>query len=169
MIASVHAQEVPSPDGKWIAIVKKSNFTVPSNCYFAFLKGDYAYEIWLINRENRKLRLLVAPHFDCRDVTKVILDPHNLQFSSDSKTLYFETSAWVTSGAVHAVGIDGGHLRFISDGSELRIMQNGPYRGDLIINKHRYRFKGNTPQGSYNADWLITQTGKEIKIYHNDD
>ena len=89
MIATVHAHEVLSPDGKWIAIVKRSDFTVPNNCYFAFSKGDYADEIWLINSENRKRRLLVASHFDCRDVTKVILDPHNLQFSPDSKTLYF--------------------------------------------------------------------------------
>ena len=165
MIATVHAHEVLSPDGKWIAIVKRSDFTVPNNCYFAFSKGDYADEIWLINSENRKRRLLVASHFDCRDVTKVILDPHNLQFSPDSKTLYFETSAWVTSGAIHAVDIDGKHLRFITDGGELQVMQNGSYKGDLIVNKHRYRFKGDTPQGSYNADWLLTPTGKEIKVY----
>lgn len=165
MITTAHAHEVRSPDGKWIAIVKKSDFTVPSNCFFASAKGSHAYEIWLINTGNMKKKLLVSPQFDCREVTKVILDPNNLQFSTDSKTLYFETSAWVTSGAIHAVDTNGKNLRFISDGSEFQIMQNGSYKGDLIVNKHRYRFIGDTPQGSYNEDWLLTPTGKEIKIY----
>src|SRR5438045_3076772 len=45
---------------------------------------------------------------------KVIIDPHNLQFSPNSKTLYFETSAWVTSGAIHAVDVNGNHLRYVT-------------------------------------------------------
>jgi hypothetical protein len=110
-------------------------------------------------------KLLVAPHFGCKDVSKVIIDPHNLQFSPDSKTLYFETSAWVTSGAIHAVNVNGNHLRFVTDGSELRVVKSGSYKGDIIVNQHRYRFKGDTPLGSYNWDWLFTPTGKQIKLY----
>ena len=29
--------------------------------------------------------------------------PNDLQFSPDGKTLYFATSAWATSGAIHAI------------------------------------------------------------------
>src|SRR5579872_2570603 len=42
----------------------------------------------------------------------------------NSKILYFETAAWVTSGAVHAVATNGKHLRFVTDGSDLRIVQS---------------------------------------------
>ncbi|EKD70183.1 MAG: hypothetical protein ACD_46C00608G0001 [uncultured bacterium] len=158
-----------SPDSKWIAFVKKSNYTFPSDCFYPAAKGEQADEIWIINTKEITKKILVAPHFSCGDVSKVIVDPHNLQFSPDSKTLYFETSAWVTSGAIHAVGIDGTHLRFVTHGSELRVVQSGPYKGDLIVNQHRYRFKGDTPLGSYNWDWLFTPTGKQIKLYRKMD
>lgn len=66
-----------------------------------------------------------------------LFDPHNLQFSPNSKTLYFETSAWVTSGAIHAVNVDSNHLRFVTDGSELRVVQSGSYKGNLIVNQRK--------------------------------
>lgn len=154
-----------SPDGRWIAFVKKSNYTIPSNCFYPSGKGEHAHEIWIVNTKKITKKLLVAPHFSCRDVSKIIIDPHNLQFSPDSKTLYFETSAWVTSGAIHAVDVDGNHLRFVTHGSELRVVQSGLYKGDIIVNQHRYRFKGDTPLGSYDWDWLFTPTGKQIKLY----
>jgi Tol biopolymer transport system component len=154
-----------SPDGKWIVFVKKSNYTIPSNCFYFSEKGEQAEEIWIVNTREVTKKLLVAPHFSCRDVSNIIIDPHNLQFSPNSKTLYFETSAWVTSGAIHAVDIDGNHLRFVTDGSELRVVQSGLYKGDIIVNQHRYRFKGDAPLGSYNWDWLFTPTGKQIKLY----
>jgi len=171
VITTTYAQEtkssefIKSPDSKWIVFVKKSNYTVPSNCFYFFTKGDHANEIWIANTHEMTKRLLVAPHFNCKDVSKAILDPHNLQFSPDNKTLYFETSAWVTSSAVHAVDINGEHLRFVTDGNDLRVVQSGSYKGDLIVNQHRYRFKNDTPLGSYNWDWLFTPTGKQIKLY----
>jgi hypothetical protein len=32
------------------------------------------------------------------------------------------------------------------------------------VNQHRYRFKGDTPLGSYNWDWLFTPSEKQIKL-----
>lgn len=122
-----------SPDGKLIVFVKKSNYTIPSNCCYFFEKGEHANEIWIINTKEITKKLLVAPHFSCKEVSKLVIDPHNLQFSPDSKTLYFETSAWVTSGAIHAVDIDGSHLRFVTDGSECI---KGDRRIDRIKERH---------------------------------
>lgn len=152
---------IESPDGKWIAFVKKSHFIVPKSCFYFFSKGDHVDEIWMVNTKLMEKKLLVSPYFTCGDVTKVILDPHHLRFSPDSKTLYFETSAWVTSGAVHAVNVDGKNERFVIDGDDLHIVQTGKYKGDLIVNQHRYHDKG----GSYNWDWLFTPSGKQIKLY----
>ncbi len=154
-----------SPDRKWIVFVKKSNYIIPSNCFYFSVRGEHADEIWIVNTKEMTKKILVAPHFSCGDVSKVIIDPHNLQFSPDSKTLYFETSAWVTSGAIHAVDVGGNHLRFVTDGGELRVVQSGAYKGNIIVNQHRYHSKGDTPLGSYNWDWLFTPTGKQIKLY----
>jgi len=93
-------ESIKSPNGKWIVFVKKSNFTIPSNCFYPAEKGEQANEIWIINTKEMSKKLLVAPHFNCGDVSRVIIDPHNLQFSPDSRTIFFETSAWVTSGDI---------------------------------------------------------------------
>src|SRR5579872_2954618 len=84
-----------SPDGKWIVFIKKSNYAIPSNCFYFSEKGEQADEIWIVDTKEMTKKLLVAPHFNCKDMSTVIIDPHNLQFSPNSKTLYFETSAWV--------------------------------------------------------------------------
>ena len=160
---------IASPSGDWIAFVKKSNYIISSNCFYFSAKGDRADEIWIVNTRKMTKKLLVAPHFSCKEPSKIIIDPHNLQFSPDSKTLYFETSAWVTSGAVHAVDVNGSHLRFVTDGADLRVVQSGPYKGGIIVNQHRYRFKGDTPLGSYDWDWLFTPEGKQIKLYKKRD
>ena len=156
---SKHA--VLSPNGRYVVYVKKSNFVAPRNCFYFYLRGEHADEIWIADLSNMEKRLLVFPTFDCDDVSKDTMDPHHLIFSPNGKTIYFETSAWVTSGAVHAVDVDGKNSRFVIDGTELRIVQTGRYKGDLIVNQHRYHDKG----GSYNWDWLFTPEGKQIKLY----
>src|SRR5437762_3047180 len=61
---------IKSPDGKWIAFVKQSDYTVPSNCFYFFTKGERANEIWIINTAEMTKRLLVSPNFNCKDVSK---------------------------------------------------------------------------------------------------
>lgn len=153
---------VLSPDGRWVAFVKRSNHVMPGHCGdFADTGSSYADEIWIDDLQTMKFKRLVKNNFDCDEPTKMIIDPKSLAFAPNSKTLYFETSAWVTSGAIHAVNMNGKNLRFVADGGEYHIVQHGHYRGDLIINQHHYHDKG----GSYNWDWLFTPEGKQIKPY----
>lgn len=156
---------IESPNGKWISFVKRSNYTIPSNCFYFFTKGQQADEVWIVNTDKMTKKLLVAPHFSCKNVSKVILDPHHLQFSPDSKTLFFKTSAWVVTGAIHAIDVNGSNLRFVTDGGKYHIIQNGPNKGNLIVNQHRYHNGG----GSFDWDWLYTPTGKQIKVYKKED
>lgn len=156
---------VLSSNQRWLAFVIRSKNIIPASCAFSLTKTNYADEIWIINLKTMCKKLLVAGNLDCDHPTKVIIDPHNLQFSPDNKTLYFATSAWATSGAVHAINVDGKNLRFVTDGNAYRVVKNGLYKGDLIVNQHRYRFKGDMPLGSYNWDWLFTPQGKQIKLY----
>jgi hypothetical protein len=161
--SSKKLSRIVSPDKKWIAFVKKSHRIIPNNCAaFADTGSNYANEIWIYNSKTKNKRLLVANNFSCDHLYKEIIDPKNLQFSPDSKTVYFITSARPTSSAVHSVDVDGKNLRFVTDGNEYHIVQHGKYKGDLIVNQHRYRLH---PMGSYDWDWLFTPQGNQIKLY----
>lgn len=167
--SGVAHDSVLSPNQQWLAFVMRSNILIPHECAFSLTKTDYADEIWMVNLNTMHKKILVGVHPDCDEPEKVIIDPNELQFSPDSKMLYFATSGWATSGAIHAVNVDGSHLRFVTDGNEYHVVKKGKYAGDLIVNQHRYRFKGDTPLGSYDWDWLFSPDGKQIKLYRKYD
>lgn len=152
---------IESPNGKWIAFVKRSHHIIPRACAFSLTKTNYADEVWIVDLSTMHKKILVGVHPDCDHPKKVIIDPNDLQFSPDSKTLYFATSAWATSGAIHAIDVDGKNLRYVTYANEYHVVQHGKYRGDLIAYQHRYHDKG----GSYDWDWLFTPQGKQIKFY----
>ena len=80
-------------------------------------------------------------------------------FSPDSKTVYFVGSAWVTTGALHGVNIDGSNERFIEGANTLeKVIDKGDYKGDLVISQHRYFLGG----GSYDWYYVFTPEGKEV-------
>ena len=160
---------VLSPDQRWIVFITRSNYLIPHACAFSLTKTNYADEIRIVDLKTMHKKILVAVHPDCDHARKVIIDPNDLQFSPDSRTVYFATSAWATSGAVHAVNMSGKNVRFVIDGNEYRVVQQGKYKGDLIVNQHRARFKGDTPLGTYDWDWLFTPKGKQIKLYKKED
>ena len=80
-----------------------------------------------------KKRILVKDNFACGDPEKKITDPEQLYFSPNSKTLYFQTSAWATSGAIHAIDMDSKNSRFVTDGNEYHVIKEGRYKGDLVV------------------------------------
>ena len=165
--SGINSDSALSPNGRWVAFIKKSDYILQSDCLYFLSRGSHGDEIWIYDLKKMQQRLLVANHFSCNEMSQVILDPSHLTFSPDSKTLYFATSAWVTSGAIHAVNVDGKNLRFVTNGNEYRIIMHGHYKGDLIINQHRYYDPpGN---GSYDWDWLFSPNGKQIKLYQKID
>jgi len=155
---NIDSSPILSPDRHVIAFVRRSKKVIPNECAsFADSGSKYGSEIWIFDVETRKERLLVTNNFDCNNPEKLIVDPKYLQFSPDGKTLYFVTSAWVTSGAVHAVNSDGNGLRFVIPGSSLEVIPKGEYKGYLIVNQHRYFLGG----GSYDWYWVFSPNGKE--------
>jgi len=164
-----NSASVLSPNGKWIAYVKRSKNIMPIDCAHSVnLNSQYANELWVIDLSNRTQQLLVKNNFSCDDPKKMIVDPKNLQFSPDNKTLYFQTTAWETSDAIHAVTVSTGSLRFVTDGNQYHVIQTGKYRGDLIANQYRYHFKDDMPSSSDHWDWLFTPAGKQIKLYRKE-
>lgn len=165
-----NSNPILSPDGRWLVFVKQSKNIMPEPCAdFSNIDSKYANELWVYDLQNIKKRILVKDNFACDDPEKKITDPVQLHFSPNSKTLYFQTSAWATSGAIHAIDMDSKSPRFVTDGNEYHVIKDGKYEGDLVVNQHRYRFKGDTPLGSYDWDWLYTPQGKQIKLYKKED
>jgi len=149
---------VLSSDGTMIAFVRIGNRISPSGCRdFADTPTKYGNQIWLYELGAKKERLLVENNFQCDKPEKKIVDPSGLQFSPDNKTLYFIASAWVTSGALHAVNVDGSNQHYVIPASSVEVVPRGQYKGYLIVQQHRYFVGG----GSYDWLWLYTPQGHE--------
>ena len=146
-----------SPNKKSIVFIRAGTNIIPKPCRdFANTSTTYGEQIWIIDIKHKKERLLVNNDFSCKQPKKMIVAPHQLTFSPDSQTLYFLTSAWATSGAVHAVSIVDGQQHYILPANSLKIILSGEYKGDLILNQHRYFIGG----GSYDWYWLFTPDGR---------
>lgn len=150
---------VLSADKKHITFIRMSNEVIPKDCRsFSNTSTSYGEQIWIVDIEHKKERLLVNHHFSYDKPTEMIIDPNHLAFSPDGKTLYFLTSAWVTSGAVHAVNIESAKQHYLLPANSLEVVADGEYKGDLIVNQHRYFIGGS----SYDWYWLFTPESKEI-------
>ncbi len=153
-----HAPVLP-PDKKIVAFIRTGTDTLPERCRdFSDTHSTYGKQIWIIDVEHKKEQLLVKNNFACDKPMEMIITPHHLTFSPDSKTLYFLTYAWTTSNALHAVNIADAKQRYLLPANSLAVATNEEYKGDLILNQHRYFIGG----GSYDWYWLFTPEGKEI-------
>jgi len=88
----------------------------------------------------------------------------HLFLSPDSKTLYFQTEAWVTSNAIHAMNLTTKKVSYVTSGTVHCVVLSGEHQGDLVVEQHRYFAQG----GSYNALWLYDPSGKEIDLVSQD-
>ena len=148
-----------SPDKKSIAFIKVGTDPMPEQCRnFADTNSTYGKQIWIIDVEHKKERLLVNYNFACAKPMEMIIAPRHLTFSPDSKTLYFLTYAWTTSNALHAVNIVDAKQRYLLPANSLAVSTDEEDKGNLILNQHRYFIGG----GSYDWYWLFTPEGKEI-------
>lgn len=120
---------------------------------------DTNNELWLKKDATGEERLLVA----CKDDEKMeneICDIENPRFSPDKTKVYFESSAWATSGAVHIVDLKTGKEKFVCDANGYQVVDSGKYSGDIIVNKHKY-YKG-PDGGSYDHYFVVDENGKEL-------
>lgn len=157
-IQITHSKKDSSPifsiNQEKIAFVRTGNEIVPATCD---ADTRYGNQVWIYDFSTKKERLLVANNFKCDEPKKKIIDPTDLCFSPANKSLYFITSAWTTSGALHKVDINNAHQHYIAPANEFEIVSKGENKGDLIVYQHRYFVGG----GSYDWYWLLNSEGKE--------
>jgi hypothetical protein len=81
-------------------------------------------------------------------------------FALDGGSIYFISSAWATSGAIHLINIQTKKTRFVTPGNSVQLVPSGKYVGHLIVQKHKY-FAGT---GSYDFYWLVSPKGQEVLL-----
>ncbi len=163
---------VLSPDNKTIAFIRKSK----KKAYITVGgEEDYAPEdlladqVWVVGIGGKNEKILVRDRnpdeqrdreWKGEDVIAHI-DDNSLRFSPEGEKLYFISSAWMVSGAVHCTNVDGTGERFVTDGNSLEIVPKGKYKGHLIVQKHKYYLAG----GSYDWLWLDKESARHISRY----
>ena len=70
----------------------------------------------------------------------------------------FCSAAYAVSGAIHAYDVTTHQVRFVMAGNAPQVVPAGEYKGDLLVEQHRYFLGG----GSYDWYWLFEPNGKEI-------
>ena len=141
-----------SPDGALVVFVREG---VPAAGHEATIPT----ELWLRDiRSGAERRLLGETASE--DPEKTQTGFNNPVFSNDGRTVYVLGHAWVTSDVVLAVDVKSGKARFVMGGNSVAVMRNGPYRGDLLVSRHKYHSGGQG--GSYDPVDLVTPAGKTI-------
>jgi hypothetical protein len=144
---------VLAPDGKWIAFVRR----VDGKKIATGSDEADPTELWQVRTDGKEASLLVK----CRAAEKpesLIAGFENLQFSTNGKLLYFVTSAWATSGAVHVVDTTNRNERYLFPGNNLKVVTSGEYKDCLLVQQHKYF----VASGSYDWFWLLRPDGKEV-------
>jgi len=80
--------------------------------------------------------------------------------SLDGGFVYQRVCHWVTSDHIIQVRLSDGRRREVTPGNTLAVIRNGPWRGYLIVSKHKYRL--GSAGGSYDAFWVVRPDGREM-------
>ncbi|MGO4328982.1 TolB family protein [Cupriavidus sp. 2TAF22] len=142
-----------SPDGKRVAFVRRT----PHRPVDTALGSEDAEQIWIVGVDASGARSLVEGRAH-KNPKQALAGLNSPVFSPDGRSIYFLSTAWVTSRAVHIVSVGDAEERFVTEGNTLEIVHAGKYKGTLIVNKHKYWLGG----GSYDWFWLVSPTGQEI-------
>lgn len=142
-----------SPDGRLTAWVKPVDGTGGGS-------GQAAAALWLTDVRTGASRQL----YRGRSSTDPKQDRSSLanpDFSLDGGYVYVEADAYATSPAVHQVSVRTGVARYVTDGALYGVLRDGPWRGYLVVQQHRYRRDGN---GSYDPYVVVRPDGRQIAM-----
>ena len=142
-----------SPDGRTIAFVRGT----PRDTVETALGWEEATSLWIVRTDGGGARMLVRGR-SAGSPERTLASLDEPWFSPDGRRIYFLSTAWVTSAAVHVVELPSGTERFLIPGNSLEVVPAGRYAGHLLVAQHRYFLAG----GSYDWVWLFTPDGREV-------
>jgi dipeptidyl aminopeptidase/acylaminoacyl peptidase len=126
-------------NGKWIVFVKP----VPGPGVETGIGNDKApSELWQVDSQGHHPTLLVrCRNSDENDMSQVIAGFHDLRFSPDGRLVYFTTTAWVTSGALHVVNTTNGREHFICAGGIESFRGNNLVTEESVYKGHGHQIQ----------------------------
>ncbi len=152
-----------SPDGRTTVFV-----VVDANRHDETALGPEPHEDLCVSRGNGPATLLLAGRGTEADPPERILASfQDLLFAPDGATLFFTTSAWVTSRAAHAVQLDDGKETYLFDGRVVSPITRGPHAG-MYLAAH-FRLDPDHPvssplyRGRIETWSVVTRAGKTVR------
>ncbi len=150
-----------SPDRRHIAFIK----AVPGASIDTGSGSNEPNQLWVLDTETLKAACLVKSH-NADDIKQILAGLSRPAFSPNGREVFFQSSAWAVSDAVHAVSITTRRVRFVCDGNSFSVVRKGSHRGMLLVEKHKYHSgKG----GAYDAVWLVAPSGRELKRWGSEE
>jgi hypothetical protein len=145
--SGIDRDPVLSPDGRRVVFVRGGGRP----------DGRDPSELWMVDARGGGERRLLGerPSDEPRENLTAFVGP---QFAPDGRKVYFLVTAWVTSGAIHALDLATGRERYVCPGNSLEVVPRGEYAGHLMVQQHHYFVGG----GSYDWYWLLTPDGREV-------
>ncbi len=150
------AEKVYSPDRKYYAFIETSKQMVAAG------NGDVPADvIWFGSGANSPHPLFkrASTYKTGKPIGDISLGGiGDLCFSADNSELYFINAAYAVSGIVLALNLKTNKIRDVIDANSLEIMRKGQWKGNLLVQRHKY-----DDQGAYNVQCIVTPQGKELK------
>jgi hypothetical protein len=128
--AHTDGQPVLSPNGRTIAFIRIEGKSTTRG------ESDFM-ALWLADGPSGATRRLVGSSAN-NDPNLNLQSLNHPTFSLDGHFIYVLADAWATSAAVHQVDTDTGAERFVIDGNTDVVIRTGPYRGCLLVSRHKY-------------------------------
>jgi len=122
--------------------------------------------LWVADLVTGKMRRLLSSRAD-KNPERSLASFQHPRFSLGGGFVYIDAEAWATSNAVHQIRVATSAERFVIDGSTLGIIRTGPYRGYLLVGRHKYH---PAPEGgSYDPVSVVRPDGTEVLMVPGSD
>lgn len=145
-----------APDKLHVAYVKET----PELLVSAGNGESYGNELWIYDVATDTHKLLVRGH-DADEPRDIIAGIDGLQYSLDGRMIYFMSEAFATSGSIQSVDVDTGKTAFVIGGNWVKVINRGPYAGNLYVARHVYL--DGPAYGTEESNWVVDKTGKAVK------
>lgn len=110
-------------------------------------------ELWLMTGHGGTPRRIFAGRPD-GDPKRDTAELNAVVFALGGDAVFVLATAWAVSNAVHEIRLADGSARFVIDGNDLQVAEQG-----LLVQRHTYLPQG----GSVDDIWLVTPAGKVVR------